>query len=161
MAPATWPSSILLCGALAFALPACGNLDDLGRPPTGDGSMAAPQPRVGAPGSHAWLPSSVALKISTSWFFSGWGGRPSSSGGDSASWNKGDLSEAQKTWLEGLVLVPLDDRCTSDGYSYEELVVFDADGTSQTYRTTGCQHLRAEGAMAMLPELQTPPSFWK
>jgi hypothetical protein len=161
MAHPTWTSSILLCGALAFVLPACGSQDDLDPLHPDDGPMAAHQERAGAPGAHAWLPTSVALKISSRWSYSGWGGRPSSSGETSAAWNKGDLSEAQKTWLETLVLLPLDNRCTADGYSYKELVVSDADGTSKTYRTTGCQHLRVEGATAMLPEVEPLPSFWK
>jgi hypothetical protein len=60
------------------------------------------------------------------------------------------MDEAQLDALAGLTLVPLDERCTADGHAYQELTVHDADGSSATYRDTGCAHLRVEGAAAML-----------
>jgi hypothetical protein len=149
MAHATSSAPILLLGALACALPACGNQD-------------AEKEQPGAVGAHVWLPTSVALDISSPYFYEGYPpGRPPVSGTKSASWNSAELSHAQVEWLAGLVLIPIDNQCTADGYSYVELVIFAADGTNRAYRTTGCDHLRIEGATAMLPELSVPQSFWK
>jgi hypothetical protein len=147
MAHAISSVRILLLAALAFALPACGGEE---------------KETPGTVGAHVWLQTSVAVDISSSYFGEGYPpGSPPVSGTQSASWKRAELSGAQLEWLAGLVLIPIDNECTADGYSYDELVVFAADGTRQAYRTTGCDHLRVAGATAMLPHLSIPQSFWK
>jgi hypothetical protein len=62
------------------------------------------------------------------------------------------LTAEQQTKLDAIVLVPLTPECTSDGYTYNELTVTDADGTAARYRDTGCDYLKADGAEALLPK---------
>jgi hypothetical protein len=61
------------------------------------------------------------------------------------------MSGEQLAALEQLVLIPLTDACTSDGFDYWQLTVLDSDGSAAHYRDTGCSDLRVAGAMSMLP----------
>jgi len=117
---------------------------------------------MGAVGSHVWFDSSQSLQLKEAWFFDTWGpdaGAPSSG---SRCWtlDRAALTDVQLGALESIVLLPLTDACTSDGYRYFELDVADADGSSATYRDTGCSSLRVEGAKAMLPANAFDPTVF-
>ncbi|HVJ17718.1 MAG TPA: hypothetical protein VM686_19990 [Polyangiaceae bacterium] len=75
----------------------------------------------------------------------------SSSSRSCVTWDRAELSEDQLAALEAIELVPLDGRCTSDGFSYEQLTVFDMEGGEVVYRDTGCDYLNVYDAAAMLP----------
>ena len=62
------------------------------------------------------------------------------------------MNAAQLAALEEIVLVPLIDSCTADGFRYVELTVIETDGQRAVYRDTGCNRLRVEGATAMLAQ---------
>lgn len=127
---------------------------DAGGDRAGDGADAGAAVPRGAPGSHVWFDSSTSIQLENHWSFETLGpgstGQPKS-GSSSLALEKSALSADQLTALEGLVLVPLTSSCTADAYSYDELTVFDEDGSKAIYRDTGCSYLRAEGAQAMLP----------
>ena len=106
----------------------------------------------GAAGSHVWFESSVRLKLRNEWRFNAWGGAMGASGGSCVSLTHDELSDEQRTALEGLLLVPLNAGCPSDGYDYDELTVVDRDGSEAVYRNTGCEYLKVPGALAMLPQ---------
>lgn len=148
MAYARLASPIQLAGALALALSACGGPEM--------------EPGEPGPGSRVWGPSSTALDVSSTWYYDRWlTMQPPLTGKSSGSWSRAELSAEQTKWLEGLVLLPLTDGCTSDGFRYTELVVYEASGKSRAYRSTGRPHLKLEGATAMLPNMDPPSSFWK
>jgi hypothetical protein len=68
----------------------------------------------------------------------------------SAIYERAELSDDALSRLESLELIPLDDRCTADGFDYDVLTVTDAYGTFAEYADTGCHYLRFDGAAAML-----------
>src|SRR5262249_8003517 len=107
----------------------------------------------GSPGDHVWFKSSVRVAFRYEWFFDTWGpnAAPPPHGESCWRFDRGKLPDALRATLEGLLLGPLNDGCSSDGFSYYELTVWDSDGTSAKYRDTGCDHLRLDGAKAMLP----------
>jgi hypothetical protein len=117
---------------------------------TGAGGTAGAGGSSAAVGAHVWTASSASLELRNVWTIDGFIGAPSS-GSQCWSFDRGALSDAQRAFLENLTLVPLQNNCSSDGYSYYQLTVIDADGSSAVYRDTGCSYLRAVGAQAMLP----------
>ncbi len=76
--------------------------------------------RSGAPGSHIWFESSIAVELATVWAFDGWGGNPPQSG--QACWrlDREALSVAQLATLAAVTLIPLNDSCTADGFRYRK-----------------------------------------
>jgi hypothetical protein len=60
------------------------------------------------------------------------------------------MSVAQLATLAAVTLIPLNDSCTADGFRYRDVTVYDMDGTSRSYRDTGCDYLMVEGARGML-----------
>jgi hypothetical protein len=121
-----------------------------GGQPSQDAAKGSPEPR-GVAGAHIWFSTSVSLKLREEWAYIGWGGTQGSSGSSCSSFERGALSEYQLHDLDAITLVPITDACSSDGFSLQELTVVDADGTSASYRDTGCPSLRIKGAQAMLP----------
>jgi hypothetical protein len=109
-----------------------------------------PEPR-GVAGAHVWFATSDWIAIRAEWSFIGRGGGSGSSGSSCLRFDRTSLSTPQLDALAALTLVPITDGCTLDGYHFQELRVFDADGTSAAYRDTGCSYLRVAGANAMLP----------
>ena len=108
---------------------------------------------VGSVGSHVWTDSSTGIELKSVWSYQTWGpnaGTPQS-GSSCLVLERAALSDAQRTALEMLVLVPINEQCTADGYSYKQLTVRDRDGGTTSYRDTGCNYLRIQGATAMLP----------
>jgi hypothetical protein len=134
--------------ALTLLVPACSSSDR-------DEPHAVPAdlPR-GQPGSHVWFDSSVSLELKESYFFDTWGPNapPPSSGTSCWTLTRDALTAEQQTKLDAIVLAPLTAECTSDGYSYDELTVTDTDGTAATYRDTGCESRKLDGAEALLPK---------
>jgi hypothetical protein len=115
---------------------------------------AGPPPEVlGFPGAHVWLATSVAIELRNDWSFLGWGGSPSSAGSSCLALDRTAMSQSQLEALAGLTLIPLQDQCSADGHSYFELTVYEADGSSNRYRDTGCPYLRIPDATAMLPHV--------
>jgi hypothetical protein len=108
------------------------------------------EPTLGGPGSHVWFESSIAVELATVWAFDGWGVNPPQSG--QACWrlDREALSVAQLATLAAVTLIPLNDSCTADGFRFREVTVYDVDGTSRSYRDTGCDYLMVEGARGML-----------
>jgi hypothetical protein len=108
----------------------------------------------GKPGSHLWVEDSVSLELRYSYFFDTWGPNapPPRSGASCWTLTRDALTAEQQAKLEAIVLVPLTAGCPTDGYSYHELTVADADGNAARYRDTGCDHLKVEGAEALLPQ---------
>ncbi len=77
---------------------------------------------------------------------------PPQSGSECWFFDREEMSAVQLRALSDLVLIPIDDACTADGYSYYELSVTNDDGAVQSYRTTGCSYLRLPGATALIPQ---------
>jgi hypothetical protein len=107
----------------------------------------------GTVGSHVWFDSSTGIELRNVWAYNGsLAGMPPVTGSTCWTFERNALDDAQLAALEDMILVPLTEACTADGYSYYELTVVDADGTRAAYRDTGCSYLRLEGATAMLPQ---------
>jgi hypothetical protein len=123
------------------------------------GETSKPSER-GVPGAHVWFETSAAVTVQRIWSFNGPTGGASVSGRECADFVRETLSEAQLAALGSLVLVPLDDRCTADGYDYHSITIADADGSSATYEDTGCDYLSGEGRRAMLPRSGIDAELW-
>ena len=108
----------------------------------------------GTAGAHVWFDTSVSILVRHHWWYYGWG-QPDITGDACFSLARKDMTPAQLTGLANTQLVAFTDDCMADGTSYYDLIVFDADGTSSTYRDTGCPSLRLDGATAMLYNLET------
>ena len=113
------------------------------------GGGSSGKPAAGAVGTHVWTASSSSLELRHMW--SSTGTTISESGSQCWYVGSASLSDAQRTLLEGLTLVPLTDACTADGYDIYQLTIYDLDGSQAVYRNTGCSSLRVPGAQAMLP----------
>jgi len=133
-------AAALLVAALSTA---CGSSTD------SDEERDAPEP--GTAGAHVWDAQSESLELRNVWSYGGPANVPPQSGSSCRFFARSTLSDAQRDVLEALKLVPITDACTYDGYMYDELTVIDRDGSEFTYRDTGCNYLRIEGAQAMLP----------
>src|SRR6187399_1519214 len=72
--------------------------------PGGDESKMPVVEDRGAAGSHVWFESSVRLKLRNEWRFNAWGGAMGASGGSCVSLTHDELSDEQRTALEGLLL---------------------------------------------------------
>ena len=108
--------------------------------------------RRGEVGSHVWFDTSQSIELRETWLYDTRGGDAApNSGCTSVPLDRSTLSARQLTTLENLVLVPLTDACTADGYVFHQLTVVDRDPLESVYRDTGCSYLRVEGALAMLP----------
>jgi hypothetical protein len=108
---------------------------------------------LGSVGSHVWFDSSTGIELKNVWSYNGWGpdAGPGQLGSSCLVLERAALHDEQQTALEMLVLIPLNEQCTADGYSYAQLTVRDRDGSRTTYRDTGCSYLRIQGATGMLP----------
>jgi hypothetical protein len=104
-------------------------------------------------GAHIWFDSSVAIRITSRWFYDTWGvdAEPPHSGSSCSILRRNTLTDAQRTALAAIVLIPIKNQCSVDGYRYLEMKVYDADGSTATYRDTGCFYLADSGASVMLP----------
>jgi len=111
------------------------------------------QPANGAVGAHVWFASSTGIELTEAWVYDTWGpdAGPPSSGTACSTLDRAAMSSDQLAALAQLVLIPLADSCSVDGYDYHQLTVMDGDGGPVSYRDTGCNFLRVEGATAMLP----------
>jgi hypothetical protein len=107
----------------------------------------------GSVGSHVWFDSSTGIELKNVWSYDSWGpdAGPGQFGSSCLVLERAALDDEQRTALETLVLVPLNEQCTADGYTYAQLTVRDRDGSRTTYRDTGCSYLRIQGATGMLP----------
>jgi hypothetical protein len=112
--------------------------------------VAAPEQAVrGVPDSGVWFDDSSRLRVSTHWVHDL---PPGYSSGSSCTEISHDaLTLTQKDYLSALRLLPLNTDCDSDGYVYDELIVFGVGDTSATYRSTGCPYLGVPDAGALLP----------
>lgn len=108
----------------------------------------------GEVGSHVWFDTSQSIEVRESWFSEVFGTDASApiSGNLCGTLDRSAMNAAQLAALEEIVLVPLTDGCTVDGFRYLELTVVESDGQRSTYRDTGCNILRVEGATAMLAQ---------
>ena len=63
------------------------------------------------------------------------------------------MTADQLAAIESLTLQPLPtgDACGADGYDVFTATVTDRDGTTATYKDTGCPYLMIAGASAILP----------
>ena len=113
------------------------------------GDEESPEP--GTVGAHVWDAQSESLELRNVWSYGGPANVPPQSGSSCRFFVRSALNDAQRDVLEALKLVSITDACTYDGYMYDELTVIDRDGSGFTYRDTGCNYLRIEGAQAMLP----------
>lgn len=120
---------------------------------SGSVAEAAPEPATGTPGSRVWLDSSVRAMVGSYSFFDTLGPDPKGPLVQHTCWafERTALTDSQLAVWNALTLVALSPACAVDGYQYYELTVFDADGSSATYRDTGCSYLSVPGATAMLP----------
>jgi hypothetical protein len=107
----------------------------------------------GTVGARIWTESSATITIRTQSFLDAWGAggqRPFSTESCRTA-SREELTESQLTFLQTIELVSLNDQCTSDGFSYIEIKVQDNDGTTSTFRDTGCDFLKVPSAKAILP----------
>jgi hypothetical protein len=111
-----------------------------------------PSPPRDVPGAAIWFDSSVRAQVMHHSFYDTWGpdAPPPQSTTTYSCWERTSLAEADEEAFRAVRLTALDDSCTMDGFSYTEITVWDADGSSATYRDTGCDQLRVEGATAMI-----------
>jgi hypothetical protein len=117
----------------------------------GAGSQDTPeQPTLGAPGSQIWFESSIALELTTVWFRDNWSGNAPESGHSCRRLERQAMSATELEAIADVTLIPLNVACTTDGFDYTELAVFDTDGTTRRYRDTGCDYLAVECNAGML-----------
>jgi hypothetical protein len=115
---------------------------------TGSGGVNQGEPATEV-GEHVWSLTSVQIEVRFQRFVSN-GLTDGDVGTSCWSLKREVMSEAQRVALESVVLVPLDPRCTADGYQFVELTVVDQSGSRTSYRDTGCSYLAIPGAKAML-----------
>lgn len=118
----------------------------------GAGCQSDGSPAEGSPGAHIWFESSVQLDLERIEVFDGPGVAPP---GTCGAWSfpRAALTDAQLAAVEAVTLrsFPTSNACEADGYTYTDATVTDTDGTTATYRDTGCPYLRIAGSSAMLP----------
>jgi hypothetical protein len=117
------------------------------------GSASGLVPVMGAVGSAVWFDTSIRAELTSHTSFDTRGPDAGPPISETTCWvfERSALSASQLAAFKALILVPLTDTCSVDGFSFGELSVFDADGSQATYRDTGCSYLRVTGATAMLP----------
>jgi hypothetical protein len=123
------------------------------------GETSKPSER-GVPGAHVWFETSTAIAVQRTWSFNGPSGGAGVSGHECADFDREALSDEQLAALSSLVLVPLNDSCTADGYDYHSITIADADGSSATYEDTGCDYLSGEARRAMLAPSGIDTELW-
>jgi hypothetical protein len=114
----------------------------------GTGCNSNSPPASGAPGAHIWFESSVGLDVRQYTVFDS-PVAPESSTCVAWSFSRQSLTDVQLTAIEGVILqpFPVGGACAEDGYSYSDATITDGDGTTATYRDTGCDFLRISTAM--------------
>ena len=108
----------------------------------------------GEVGSHVWFDTSQSIEVREAWYAEVRGPDASApvSGSLCGTLDRAVMNAAQLAALDEIVLVPLTEGCTTDGFRYLELTVVETDGQRAAYRDTGCNFLRVEGAAAMLAQ---------
>jgi hypothetical protein len=110
-------------------------------------------PARGTPGAQVWSETSARLQVSQTLFFDGLFGGPPSTFYSCASLPRSALSQEQEAFLESLTLAPRMKSSVVDGFSCDELIVFDDDGGSAAYGSIECDVAKPDAGSVMIPEV--------